>query len=82
MEEEESAEERPVLRESHPNKKVKLQEEDPNYSGTVLKGFSKPKLLETTVIDKLEVAEFHPEEPQPKKKKDKKQKQKPVEEIE
>jgi hypothetical protein len=45
--------ERPVLKESQPHKKVKLQHEDPEYLGTVLKGFSRPKLLETTVINKL-----------------------------
>lgn len=53
--EDDSTDERPMIKESHPNKKVKLQEADPNYAGTVLSGFSKPKLLETTVIDKLEV---------------------------
>jgi hypothetical protein len=68
-----------VLKESHPHKKVKLQEEDPNYAGTVLKGFSKPKLLETTVIDKLEVVEFHPDETSPKRSK-KAKKQKHIEE--
>ena len=71
---EEEIDERPVLEEKHPHKKVKLQPEDPNYAGTVLKGFSRPKLLETTVIDKLEVVEFHSESLQPQEKKEKKSK--------
>lgn len=55
---------------------MKLQEEDPNYAGTVLSGFSKPKLLETTVIDKLEVVEFHEEEEKAQKKQKKSKKPK------
>ncbi len=55
---------------------MKTEGGDPNYAGTVLQGFTRPKLLETTVVDKLEVVEYEAEQKkeEPKQKKEKKKK--------